>query len=79
MYIVRLLSILSFLCSLAITIVVIYGVIMMAGDLMGLTTFNNQLLIVGLAFVLLSGLFGKSKPRLSMLVLFIGFIIVIVN
>lgn len=52
---------------------------MMAGDLMGLTTFNNQLLIVGLAFVLLSGLFGKSKPRLSMLVLFIGFIIVMVN
>ncbi len=79
MYIVRLLSILSFLCSLAITIVVIYGVIMMAGDLMGLTTFNNQLLIVGLVFVLLSGLFGKSKPRLSMLVLFIGFIIVLVN
>ena len=79
MYIVRLLSILSFLCSLAITIVVIYGVIMMAGDLMGLTTFNNQLLIVGLAFVLLSSLFGKSKPRLSMLVLFIGFIIVLVN
>ena len=79
MYIVRLLSILSFLCSLAITIVVIYGVIMMAGDLMGLTTFNNQLLIVGLEFVLLSGLFGKSKPRLSMLVLFIGFIIVLVN
>ncbi|WP_245355887.1 hypothetical protein [Staphylococcus sp. GDH8C109P] len=79
MYIVRLLSILSFLCSLAITIAIIYGVIMMAGDLMGLTTFNNQLLIVGLAFVLLSGLFGKSKPRLSMLVLFIGFIIVIVN
>ncbi|WP_204171327.1 hypothetical protein [Staphylococcus sp. GDY8P69P] len=75
----RLLSILSFLCSLAITIVVIYGVIMMAGDLMGLTTFNNQLLIVGLVFVLLSGLFGKSKPRLSMLVLFIGFIIVLVN
>nr|WP_239441494.1 MULTISPECIES: hypothetical protein [unclassified Staphylococcus] len=72
-------SILSFLCSLAITIVVIYGVIMMAGDLMGLTTFNNQLLIVGLVFVLLSGLFGKSKPRLSMLVLFIGFIIVLVN
>ena len=75
----RLLSILSFLCSLAITVVIIYGVIMMAGDLMGLTTFNNQLLIVGLAFVLLSGLFRKSKPRLSMLVLFIGFIIVIVN
>nr|WP_278250472.1 hypothetical protein [Staphylococcus nepalensis] len=73
------LNVLSILCSLVIIIVIIYGVIMMIGDLMGITTFNNQLLIVGLAFVLLSGLFGKSRPRLSMLVLFIGFIIVVIN
>lgn len=79
MYIVKLLNVLSILCSLVIIIVIIYGVIMMSGDLMGITTFNNQLLIVGLAFVLLSGLFGKSRPRLSMLVLFIGFIIVVIN
>ncbi|ATH60737.1 MULTISPECIES: hypothetical protein [Staphylococcus] len=79
MYIVKLLNVLSILCSLVIIIVIIYGVIMMIGDLMGITTFNNQLLIVGLAFVLLSGLFGKSRPRLSMLVLFIGFIIVVIN
>ncbi|GGB88999.1 MULTISPECIES: hypothetical protein [Staphylococcus] len=75
----KLLNVLSILCSLVIIIVIIYGVIMMIGDLMGITTFNNQLLIVGLAFVLLSGLFGKSRPRLSMLVLFIGFIIVVIN
>ncbi len=79
MYIVKLLNVLSILCSLVIIIVIIYGVIMMIGDLMGITTINNQLLIVGLAFVLLSGLFGKSRPRLSMLVLFIGFIIVVIN
>lgn len=79
MYIVKLLNVLSILCSLVIIIVIIYGVIMMIGDLTGITTFNNQLLIVGLAFVLLSGLFGKSRPRLSMLVLFIGFIIVVIN
>lgn len=79
MYIVKLLNVLSILCSLVIIIVIIYGVIMMIGDLMGITTFNNQLLIVSLAFVLLSGLFGKSRPRLSMLVLFIGFIIVVIN
>ncbi|WP_218047556.1 hypothetical protein [Staphylococcus nepalensis] len=75
----KLLNVLSILCSLVIIIVIIYGVIMMIGDLMGITTINNQLLIVGLAFVLLSGLFGKSRPRLSMLVLFIGFIIVVIN
>ena len=75
----KLLNIFSLICSIFIGMIIIYGVVMMVGDALGITTFNNQLLIVGLAFVLLSGLFGKSKPRLSMLVLFIGFIIVIVN
>ncbi|MEP9851366.1 hypothetical protein ABDK10_01585 [Staphylococcus aureus] len=52
---------------------------MMIADFMGMTTFNNQLLIVGLALVLLSGLIGKQKPGLSMLILFAGFIVVVMN
>ncbi|HLR18594.1 MAG TPA: hypothetical protein VK115_01595 [Staphylococcus sp.] len=59
--------------------IIIYGVIMMIADFMGMTTFNNQLLIVGLALVLLSGLIGKQKPGLSMLILFAGFIVVVMN
>lgn len=75
----KLLNMLSLICSIFISIIIIYGVIMMIGDVLGITTFNHQLLIVGLSLVLLSGLLGKSKPRLSMFVLLIGFIIVIMN
>lgn len=75
----KLLNIFSLICSILIGIIIIYGVVMMVGDVLGITTFNNQLLIVGLSLVLLSGLLGKSKPRLSTFVLFIGFIIVIIN
>ena len=75
----KLLNIFSLICSIFIGMIIIYGVVMMVGDALGITTFNNQLLIVGLSLVLLSGLSGKSKPRLSTFVLFIGFIIVIIN
>lgn len=75
----KLLNIFSLICSIFIGMIIIYGVVMMVGDVLGITTFNNQLLIVGLSLVLLSGLLGKSKPRLSTFVLFIGFIIVIIN
>ncbi|MDW4284546.1 hypothetical protein QI143_04715 [Staphylococcus saprophyticus] len=75
----KLLNIFSLICSIFIGMIIIYGVVMMVGDTLGITTFNNQLLIVGLSLVLLSGLLGKSKPRLSTFVLFIGFIIVIIN
>jgi len=75
----KLLNILSLICSIFITMIIIYGVIMMIADFMGMTTFNNQLLIVGLALVLLSGLIGKQKPGLSMLILFAGFIVVVMN
>ena len=75
----KLLNIFSLICSIFIGMIIIYGVVMMVGDALGITTFNNQLLIVGLSLVLLSGLLGKSKPRLSTFVLFIGFIIFIIN
>lgn len=75
----KLLNIFSLICSIFIGMIIIYGVVMMVGDALGITIFNNQLLIVGLSLVLLSGLLGKSKPRLSTFVLFIGFIIVIIN
>ncbi|MDW4402900.1 hypothetical protein QI045_05040 [Staphylococcus saprophyticus] len=75
----KLLNIFSLICSIFIGMIIIYGVVMMVGDALGITTFNNQLLIVGLSLVLLSGLLRKSKPRLSTFVLFIGFIIVIIN
>ena len=75
----KLLNILSLVCSIFIALIIVYGVIMMVGDAMGIATFNGQLLIVGLSLVLLSGLVGKQKPRLSMLILFVGFIIVVMN
>ena len=65
----KLLNIFSLICSIFIGMIIIYGVVMMVGDALGITTFNNQLLIVGLSLVLLSGLLGKSKPRLSTFVL----------
>ena len=49
----KLLNIFSLICSIFIGMIIIYGVVMMVGDALGITTFNNQLLIVGLSLVLL--------------------------
>ncbi|RIM60603.1 hypothetical protein BU598_07480, partial [Staphylococcus arlettae] len=59
----------SVLCTVLLIIVLIYGLIMMIGDFMGVTTFNNQFLIIGIAIVLLSNLFQQSKPRVSIALL----------
>lgn len=52
---------------------------MMIGDFMGVTTFNNQFLIIGIAIVLLSNLFQQSKPRVSIALLIIGIIFIFIG
>ncbi|BBK28239.1 hypothetical protein BU600_11720 [Staphylococcus arlettae] len=69
----------SVLCTVLLIIVLIYGLIMMIGDFMGVTTFNNQFLIIGIAIVLLSNLFQQSKPRVSIALLIIGIILIFIG
>ncbi|RBA05203.1 hypothetical protein [Staphylococcus arlettae] len=76
MKIARLISV---LCTVLLIIVLIYGLIMMIGDFMGVTTFNNQFLIIGIAIVLLSNLFQQSKPRVSIALLIIGIILIFIG
>lgn len=79
MVILKIARFISVLCTLLLIIVLIYGLIMMIGDFMGMTTFNNQFLIIGIAIVLLSNLFQQSKPRVSIALLIIGIILIFIG
>ncbi|MBF7018716.1 hypothetical protein ISO99_02230 [Staphylococcus sp. 18_1_E_LY] len=72
-------KILSIVCTVLLVGVLVYGVIMMIGDFMGITTFNNQLLVVGIALVLLSDLVQKSKKSLSIILLIAGIILIFIG
>lgn len=71
--------ILSIVCTILLVGVLVYGVIMMVGDFMGVTTFNNQLLIVGIALVLLSDLVQRSKRLISIILLIAGIILIFIG
>lgn len=71
--------ILSIVCTILLVGVLVYGVIMMVGDFMGMTTFNNQLLIVGIALVLLSDLVQRSKRLISIILLIAGIILIFIG
>ncbi|WP_258521868.1 hypothetical protein [Staphylococcus arlettae] len=79
MVILKIARLISVLCTVLLIIVLIYGLIMMIGDFMGVTTFNNQFLIIGIAIVLLSNLFQQSKPRVSIALLIIGIILIFIG
>ena len=79
MVILKIARFISVLCTVLLIIVLIYGLIMMIGDFMGVTTFNNQFLIIGIAIVLLSNLFQQSKPRVSIASLVIGIILIFIG
>ena len=79
MVILKIARFISVLCTVLLIIVLIYGLIMMIGDFMGVTTFNNQVLIIGIAIVLLSNLFQQSKPRVSIALLIIGIILIFIG
>lgn len=79
MVILKIARFISVLCTVLLIIVLIYGLIMMIGDFMGVTTFNNQFLIIGIAIVLLSNLFQQSKPRVSIALLIIGIILILIG
>lgn len=72
-------KILSIVCTVLLVGVLVYGVIMMIGDFMGITTFNNQLLVVGIALVLLSDLVQRSKKSLSIILLITGIILIFIG
>ncbi|GAA6826464.1 hypothetical protein RCL10_03905 [Staphylococcus lloydii] len=72
-------KILSIVCTVLLVGVLVYGVIMMIGDFMGVTTFNNQLLVVGIALVLLSDLVQRSKKSLSIILLIAGIILIFIG
>lgn len=72
-------KILSIVCTVLLVGVLVYGVIMMIGDFMGITTFNNQLLVVGIALVLLSDLVQRSKKSLSIILLIAGIILIFIG
>ncbi|WP_241958375.1 hypothetical protein [Staphylococcus arlettae] len=79
MVILKIARFISVLCTVLLIIVLIYGLIMMIGDFMEVTTFNNQFLIIGIAIVLLSNLFQQSKPRVSIALLIIGIILIFIG
>lgn len=72
-------KVLSIVCTVLLVGVLVYGVIMMIGDFMGITTFNNQLLVVGIALVLLSDLVQRSKKSLSIILLIAGIILIFIG
>ena len=76
MVILKIARFISVVCTVLLIIVLIYGLI---GDFMGVTTFNNQFLIIGIAIVLLSNLFQQSKPRVSIALLIIGIILIFIG
>lgn len=76
---VKIARFISVLCTVLLIIVLIYGLIMMIGDFLGVTTFNNQFLIIGIAIVLLSNLFQRSKPRVSIALLIIGIVLIFIG
>ncbi|MBF7017131.1 hypothetical protein [Staphylococcus durrellii] len=72
-------KVLSIVCTVLLVGVLVYGVIMMIGDFMGVTTFNNQLLVVGIALVLLSDLVQRSKKLISIILLIAGIILIFIG
>ncbi|MDT3958924.1 hypothetical protein [Staphylococcus kloosii] len=72
-------KVLSIVCTVLLIGVLVYGVIMMIGDFMGVTTFNNQLLVVGIALVLLSDLVQRSQKLLSIILLIAGIIFIFIG
>ncbi|PTJ69939.1 hypothetical protein, partial [Staphylococcus kloosii] len=66
-------------CTVLLVGVLVYGVIMMIGDFMGITTFNNQLLVVGIALVLLSDLVQRSQKLLSIILLIAGIVLIFIG
>lgn len=72
-------KVLSIVCTVLLVGVLVYGVIMMIGDFMGVTTFNNQLLVVGIALVLLSDLVQRSQKLLSIILLIAGIVLIFIG
>ncbi|KYH14524.1 hypothetical protein [Staphylococcus kloosii] len=72
-------KVLSIICTVLLVGVLVYGVIMMIGDFMGVTTFNNQLLVVGIALVLLSDLVQRSQKLLSIILLIAGIVLIFIG
>ncbi|MBF7024214.1 hypothetical protein [Staphylococcus kloosii] len=72
-------KVLSIVCTVLLVGVLVYGVIMMMGDFMGVTTFNNQLLVVGIALVLLSDLVQRSQKLLSIILLIAGIVLIFIG
>ncbi|AVQ36222.1 hypothetical protein [Staphylococcus kloosii] len=72
-------KVLSIVCTVLLVGVLVYGVIMMIGDFMGITTFNNQLLVVGIALVLLSDLVQRSQKLLSIILLIAGIVLIFIG
>jgi hypothetical protein len=72
-------KVLSIVCTVLLVGVLVYGVIMMIGDFMGVTTFNNQLLVVGIALVLLSDLVQRSQKLLSIILLIAGIVLIFID
>lgn len=73
----KFLYLVRYIALIVIIGIIVHGLFMMAGQLMGLTHYDNHLLIVGLALILLSELIKVNK--LEFIIFALGVFCIIVN
>lgn len=73
----KFLLLLRLIALIVIIGILVHGLIMMIGEIMGLTQYDNHLLIVGFALILLSELIKVNK--LEFILFALGMFCIIVN
>lgn len=73
----KFLLLLRLIALIVIIGILVHGLIMMVGEIMGLTQYDNHLLIVGFALILLSELIKVNK--LEFILFALGMFCIIVN
>lgn len=73
----KFLLLLRFIALIVIICVLVHGLIMMVGEIMGLTQYDNRLLVVGFGLILLSELIKINK--LEFILFALGIFCIIVN
>lgn len=72
----KFLQLLRVIALIVFTVVIVHGLIMMVGQLFGLTEFNDHLLVVGFSLILLSELIKINKLEFIPFALGVFFIVI---
>lgn len=73
----KILYLIRYIALIVILGIIVHGLFMMAGQFMGLTYYDNHLLVVGLALILLSELIKVNK--LEFIIFALGVFCIIIN